>query len=187
VQRSGDQYGRRKLVKTQSQSPFSDSSMGLRDSHKCRHVRQGNGNTIYSIGYERRTLAEVIAVLQDLNVELLVDVRERPFSRRVDFRRSSIEAACSTAGIRYENWTDLGSTEAQRKRLIATRDYGEFRRRFRSFARRYRKTALDRLSEVAKNRSVALFCYERLHEECHRGVVADLVGARVDACVIAIS
>lgn len=89
--------------------------------------------------------------------------------------------------MRYESWTDLGSTGAQRRQLIETHDYVEFRHRFREFARRYRKAALDRLSVVAQKRTVALLCYERCHDQCHRSVVADLVAKRLDASVFAIT
>jgi uncharacterized protein (DUF488 family) len=150
-------------------------------------VREGNGVTVYTVGYERRLLPELIQVLRDIGVELLVDVRENPFSRRPDFRSSSLAAACTTAGLRYESWTELGSTEAQRTKLIETHDYSEFRRRFRKFASTRRKSALDRLADVANKQTVALLCYERSHDECHRSVVADLVAKRLDASVAAIT
>jgi len=186
VQRFGDQFARRRASNARALSAFGASCAAQQNSQICRCARKGNGRAIYTVGYEQRNLTELVAILRELKIELLVDVRDKPFSRRVDFRSPSIDAACREAGICYESWTDLGSTEAQRKRLIETRDYVQFGRRFRAFARRHRKAALDRLSGVAEKRTVALLCYERCHDECHRSVVADLVAKRLNTSVFAI-
>ena len=151
-----------------------------------RKVREGNGTTIFTIGYERRTGEGLVAELRDVGVDLLIDVRERPISRKADFRKAVLERLCDTVGLSYESWPRLGSTGHQRRQLRETGHLGEFRRRYRDFAQRGRHDVLDRLAEVAKQNTIALICYERVHEECHRSIVADLVADRIDATVVAI-
>ncbi len=153
---------------------------------RSKLVRNGNGVTIFSIGYEGRTGEELLAQLVAANVNVLVDVRERPTSRKADFRRSMLDQTCRLAGVRYEAWADLGSTGHQREQLRRSRDMGEFRRRFRDLARRRRSQVLDSLARLARRETVALLCYERVHEECHRSVVADLVADRIGATVVAL-
>ncbi|NNM88825.1 MAG: DUF488 family protein, partial [Phycisphaerae bacterium] len=43
----------------------------------------------------------------------------------------------------------------------------------------------EELAAEAKKKSTALLCYERLHEECHRGIVAELLADMLDAGIVA--
>lgn len=151
-----------------------------------RVVRSGNGIAVFTIGYERRDGDELIRCLHEAEVDLLVDVRERALSRKPDFRKNALQQRCQAAGLDYENWPRLGSTAHQRRQLWETGDFRTFARRYRDFARRRRADELDRLAAVARTRRIALLCYERDHEGCHRSIVADLIADRVDATIIAI-
>jgi len=152
-----------------------------------REVRSGSTGTIFTIGYERRSLEDLIAHLRDAGVTRLVDVRERPMSRKPDFRKNILAAACEQAGIAYESWPRLGSTAAQREKLKTTGDVSHFMSRFRDFARRGRRAELEALSHLAQREPIALLCYERAHDECHRAVVADLTAEQTDASIVAIA
>lgn len=153
---------------------------------RFRTVRSGNGSTLFTIGYERRDGEELVGLLLEAGVDILADVREKPLSRKPDFRRSALEARCEDAGIEYHGWPELGSPEDDRKRLRETGDIDAFRRQFRSYAKRHLTEPLDRLAKVANTRTVALLCYERSHDDCHRSDVADLIADRVNATIVAI-
>jgi uncharacterized protein (DUF488 family) len=163
------------------------SSDRLSKNGRQRIVRQGNGIRIFTIGYEQRNGEECIASLLEAGVDTLVDVRERPFSRKPDFRKAAIDDRCRAAGLAYESWPRLGSTAHQRKQLWETRDFRTFARRYRDFARRRRAAELDGLAGLAARKTIALICYERAHEECHRSIVADLLADRLDATIVAIT
>jgi uncharacterized protein (DUF488 family) len=156
------------------------------DHTRFRTVRRGNGVTVFTIGYEKRDADDLISALRDAGVEMLADVREKPMSRKPDFRGAALRRSCEQAGIAYEGWAQLGSTEDQRARLHATSDFTTFEREFRNFAVSQRCGELDRLAERASATSVALLCYERNHDECHRSVVADLLADRLDATIVAL-
>ena len=154
------------------------------DPYRC--VRSGNGTTLYTIGYERRTGEDLVSLLIDANVRCLADIRQKPTSRKPDFNEAALRARCTDAGIAYTLWTELGSTEHQRDRLRETGDMAVFRNRFRAHVRRHKGHALTRLAKLVRSEPTALLCYERQHEECHRAVVADLVAEALNATVIAL-
>lgn len=165
---------------------FGLTSEFVGESGLCRIVREGTGPTLFTIGYEKRDSEDLISSLVNVGIEVLIDVRERPISRVPDFRKNALEAACVNAGIKYESRPELGSTSHQRERLRESGDFSEFKRRFRDFARRGREAEIEDLANMISKTVVALICYERLHEECHRSILADLVADQVDAHVIAI-
>lgn len=185
--RSGETSARRRAGNAKALTAFGINDIEPWGGHTYRRVREGNGTTIYTVGYERRSGEELIGILRDFHVALLLDVRDNPISRKADFRASTLRTLCKNAGIVYESWTELGSTPAQRQKLRETRDYDDFRRRFRKFVRRHRGKPLERLANLVKSEKTALLCYERLHDECHRSVLADLVSDKVGATIVAIS
>jgi uncharacterized protein (DUF488 family) len=107
--------------------------------------------------------------------------RQVPFPATAALRRF-----CESAGIQYQPWPTLGSTAAQRARLKQTGDFPSFAKQFRAHAAKTMKSDLDRLAKSSQRIPTALLCYERLHEDCHRSVIAELIAERLDATVVAI-
>lgn len=149
-------------------------------------IRSGSAVTLYTVGYERRDSEDLISVLRDQGIKAIADIRERPISRKAEFRAEPLRLACNAVGIEYQSWPMLGSTIEQRDELQATGDFKRFAHRFRQHAAQTMKADLTRLSKSISRIPTALLCYERLHEDCHRSVVAELVAAYVDATILAI-
>lgn len=181
----GDRYSERRRANANALKAFGLAGESERDSI-YRDIRVGSGPTVFTIGYERRDSEDLVSRLLDAGVDILVDVRERPFSRKPDFRRGPLERACANAGIEYESWSSLGSTGHQREILRSSGDFGLFRKRFRELVRRSRMDDIEELAELAEVKSIALICYERCHEECHRSIVAEFVSEVCDASIVAI-
>ena len=186
MRRSGQTLAKRRAANAQALAAFGVDGNEGTEAHCFRCVRKGNGITLFTVGYERRSGDELIALLRQAGVECLVDVRDKPISRKPDFRPGALQDRCDRAKVRYESWPVLGSTDDQRRKLRETGNFKEFRSRFRAYAKRHKGKALDRLAKTAKTAKVALLCYERPHEECHRSVVADLVADRLGATIMAI-
>src|SRR5204863_1964643 len=76
--------------------------------------------TLYTIGYEKALLKDVLATLTEAGVARLIDVRDRPISRRPGFSKRQLTAAVDEAGIRYVGLRALGTPpegrEAGRRR-----------------------------------------------------------------------
>lgn len=182
----GEGFAKRRDANGAALSAFGMAQPQALAASSYREVRPGSGPVIFTIGYEKRDSDGLISCLRDAGVDVLVDVRERPFSRKVDFRRGPLQAACEQAGIEYEAWTALGSTGHQRDALRESGDFSVFRKRFRELVKRGRTEEIEALAELASNRQVALICYERCHDECHRSIVAEFVAALIDGAIVAI-
>ncbi len=76
--------------------------------------------TLFTIGYEKARLADVVATLTGAGVATLIDVRDRPISRRPGFSKRQLAAAVEAAGISYLHLQALGTPpegrEAGRRR-----------------------------------------------------------------------
>lgn len=129
---------------------------------------------IITIGYEGADLSDFLATLELLGVKTLLDIRELPISRRKGFAKTALREALHSVGIDYRHEPQLGSPKAVRHQLREDGDYDRF---FRDFGRHLKKQdAL--LASLASELSgtVALLCYERDHETCHRKAVASALG-----------
>src|SRR5215469_12718951 len=84
-----------------------------RDRARPRRDRQVPGGmtgpTLITIGYEKARLADVVTTLRAAGVATLIDVRDRPQSRRPGFSRRQLEAGLAEAGIRYVGLKALGT------------------------------------------------------------------------------
>ena len=156
------------------------------DTGLVKVVREAGPVTIYTIGYERRDGEGLMNALRDQGVRAIADVRERPMSRKPDFRATALRGYCEHAGIEYRSWSTLGSTVELREELQASGDFQKFAENFRSYAVKTMKSDLERLAQCVEITPTALLCYERLHEDCHRCVIADLVAEKINATVVAI-
>ncbi|MDQ3958201.1 MAG: DUF488 domain-containing protein [Actinomycetota bacterium] len=139
---------------------------------------------VFTVGHGTRTLDELVGVLRDGGVDLLVDVRRYPRSRRhPHFSKESLETALPPAGIDYD-WRgeELGGrrsgTSETPSRHPAWRNDS-----FRAYAdhmdTRAFRDALARLeSDAAAGRAAAVMCAETLWWRCHRRLIADALVVR---------
>src|SRR5882724_13047944 len=64
---------------------------------------------LYTIGYEKALVKDVLATLTEAGVATLIDVRDRPISRRPGFSKRQLAAAIEEAGMRYVHLRALGT------------------------------------------------------------------------------
>ena len=139
--------------------------------------------TIFTIGHGTRSVDEFVAVLEKAAIELLVDVRRFPGSRRhPHFARAAMEAWLQERGISYD-WRGetLGgrrsSPKGRASRHPAWKVDG-----FRAYAYHMDtdefRAELVRLEEDAEDRRVAIMCAETLWWKCHRRLIADALAVR---------
>jgi uncharacterized protein (DUF488 family) len=118
-------------------------------------------------------LNEVIAALRDAKVEIVLDVRELPNSRRAGFSRRQLEAGLAEAGIGYRHFKALGTPKAGRD---ASRrgDKATMRAIFgEKLAQPESQLALQEAAEIASGKRACLLCLEHDWRGCHRAIVAD--------------
>ncbi|MET0182737.1 MAG: DUF488 domain-containing protein [Caulobacterales bacterium] len=127
---------------------------------------------LFTIGYERASLAEVIDALQEQRIELLIDVRELPNSRRAGFSRRQLEAGLSEAGLAYRHLKALGTPKAGRD-AAKRGDTETMAQIFEAkLATPESQLALRDAGALAQEKRVCLLCLEHDHTHCHRAIVA---------------
>jgi uncharacterized protein (DUF488 family) len=129
--------------------------------------------TILTVGYEKREITEYVLQLTNANIEVLVDVRDRPLSRKKGFSKRSLSQAVEAAGIKYVHVQALGDPKPGRDAARAGH-YGLFHQIFSKHMQTHE--AQNALAELAKDTSglkICLTCFERDHTCCHRSIVAE--------------
>lgn len=124
-----------------------------------------------SVGYEGRSLDELLDVLDRAGVEVLIDVRENPQSRKPGFSRVRLKSALEPAGIEYRHEPLLGNPKTNRDGFRS--GDRSARRRFAARLDNGSREAFDEVIGLARDRVVALLCFERTHEECHRSAIME--------------
>lgn len=132
---------------------------------------------LLTIGYEGCTIDGVLAALKAAGVELLVDVRAVPLSRKPGFSKRQLAAGLDEAGIRYLHLQGLGTPKPGRDAARA----GHPERMaviFREHMRSDRAQAeLAQAMLFTRECRACLLCFERDHRQCHRHIVAAMITA----------
>jgi len=129
---------------------------------------------IISIGYQRRNIDELITILKVYNVKKVIDVREMPTSRRVDFRKNVLKSHLSTAGIQYQHVKDAGNPYRK-----AQGGFEHCMGLYSSYLASH-PAVIKQISAELSEDTVAIFCYEREHNKCHRSVLIEMLAAVTD-------
>ena len=127
---------------------------------------------LFTVGYEGRSLDELIDELVGAGVERLVDVRELPLSRRRGFSKTALSEALREAGIEYLHVRALGNPKANRERYWAG-DVEGGAAVYRQHLNNGSRSALVELAESLGDDPLCLLCFERNHAECHRDVIVE--------------
>jgi uncharacterized protein (DUF488 family) len=138
---------------------------------------------VFTIGHSTRSLAELVDLLQESEIELLVDVRSVPRSRtNPQFNVDALPAPLAAAGIAYRHLRALGGLRGRRKDAGPSPNALWRNDAFRNYAD-YAQTeafgaGLDELLALARERRSAVMCAEAVWWRCHRRIIADHLLAR---------
>jgi uncharacterized protein (DUF488 family) len=136
------------------------------------------GRTLYTIGYEKALLKDVVATLAAAGVATLLDVRDRPISRRPGFSKRQLAAAIEEAEMRYFHLQALG-TPPEGRAANRRREWDRFWAIVEEkLARPEAELMLQQASEIARAAPSCLLCYEADWRICHRQRVAEILAQR---------
>ena len=134
--------------------------------------------TLYTIGYEKARLADVVMTLQQAAVATLIDVRDRPISRRPGFSKRQLAASLEEGGIRYVGLRALG-TPPEGREAGRQREWDRFWQIVEEkLATAEAELALAEAADIARAAPSCLLCYEADWRGCHRRRVAEMLSAR---------
>lgn len=137
-----------------------------------------NAPQLFTIGYEGRSVDDLIRRLREAGIDRVVDVRELPLSRRRGFSKTTLGEALEDAGIAYEHIRALGNPKPLRDRYKAG-DVDGGSRAYRAHLHNGSYPALVELADSLDHSSTCLLCFESDHSTCHRAVIAGAVAERL--------
>lgn len=121
---------------------------------------------VLTVGYGKRSIEELVSLLQQEHVEFLIDLRSKPVSRfNPSFSQDALSHVVRKAGIRY---VFMGDSLGGRPPDPTCYEHGHVvydRVREKQF---YQAGIERLLSASAQGRRVCLLCSESKPEECHR-------------------
>jgi uncharacterized protein (DUF488 family) len=133
--------------------------------------------TIWTVGHSTRTAGEFVAVLNARRIELVVDVRRFPGSRRLpQFDSAPLEQTLAANGIAYRWIESLGGRRRGAPRSLNT---GWTHPAFRAYADHIETEefaeGLFELLILDGAVRTAIMCAEVLWWRCHRRLIADVL------------
>jgi len=137
-----------------------------------------NGKLLCTIGYEKALLKNVLGALAGAGVATLIDVRDRPISRRPGFSKRQLAAAIEDAGMRYVHLKALG-TPPEGRLANRRREWDRFWHIVEEkLARPEAELDLRQAADIANAAPSCLLCYEADWRICHRRRIAEILAER---------
>jgi uncharacterized protein (DUF488 family) len=127
---------------------------------------------LFTVGYEGRSIDELVDALHVAGVQRLIDVRELPLSRRRGFSKTALGDVLRRAGILYVHVKALGNPKPNRERYWAG-DIEGGAAVYRAHLNNGSRSALIELAESLGDHPACLLCFERDHTVCHRDVIVE--------------
>ena len=135
--------------------------------------------TIWTIGHSTRSFDELVEMLHSFQIEMLVDIRSYPGSRRYPhFNKEALEISLPENNIQYIHLKKLGGRRKVNPdsknttwRHIAFRGYADYME-----TDDFEK-GIEELEVIAEKKRTAYMCSEAVWWRCHRSMVSDYLKA----------
>ncbi|MBS1537154.1 MAG: DUF488 domain-containing protein [Bacteroidetes bacterium] len=150
------------------------------DSKQFSKVQQNkpvnNDCTLFTIGYEGKSVEQYVNLLIQQDVKLLCDVRKNPISMKYGFSKSQLKMIVEGVGIRYEHFPELGIESQKRQELNSMNDYEVLFEDYRQNTLPFKKKEVNAVYEEFRSaKRIALTCFEKEAECCHRNSLANTI------------
>lgn len=137
---------------------------------------------LVGVGYEGIDLETMVSRLKLHGVGALVDVRLNAISRKKGFSKTALRTALEQGGIRYMHFPQLGNVKENRAGYaqLGTSLGNKAREVFRAkLGEEQAQHAIEQIVEISQTQTVALFCYEKNDQNCHREQVMQAINSHV--------
>ncbi len=138
---------------------------------------------LYTLGYEGSAIEDFVAALKRAKIELVVDVRALPLSRKPSFSKKALAKTLEKEGIGYAHRVALGTPKPIRARYKRDGDFAALRVAFEKYLA-HQELALAELVDLVKGKRACLVCFEADPALCHRSIVAEEARKRGAAKVV---
>jgi uncharacterized protein (DUF488 family) len=117
-------------------------------------------HTIFTIGHSTRSLEEFINILKFYRIELVVDVRRFPSSKKFPwFNKENLEKELNKEKIEYIHYPELGGYRKEGYEVFSKSE--EFEK------------AINELIEIINNKISIILCAEWNPMKCHRLYISE--------------
>ena len=130
---------------------------------------------IYTAGYEGRSIDAFLNNLLKKNIEVVIDVRANPVSRKYGFSGSQFRQLSGKLGIEYRHVPCLGIPSSARAGLGSFASYQHLLDRYEDRVLPEHLDKIDEVGALMKRRSSVLVCVEKDVRCCHRSRLAEAV------------
>lgn len=128
---------------------------------------------VSTIGYEGAEIGDFISILEYTGIDVLIDVRDVPSSRKRGFSKNALRSAIEGAGMSYVHLKVLGDPKPGRE-AARNGEFTKFRKIFcEHISNEEARSAIRELVQQAKGKKICLMCFERDHKECHRSILIE--------------
>lgn len=129
--------------------------------------------SIFTIGYEGRSLDAFLNALIANNIKTLVDIRNNPVSMKYGFTGRSLKHYVEETGIKYISIPELGIESRHRKNLDNQEDYINLFKIYENEILPQRNDKMALLENlIMQEKRIALMCFEKDEQMCHRGIAS---------------
>lgn len=128
-----------------------------------------NDFTLFSIGYEGKTVEHFTNQLIMEDIKVLCDIRKNALSMKYGFSKKQLQNVLENAGIKYIHIPALGIESGKRRQLNSKEDYENLFRNYELNTIPQRDAEISELYKLfIENKRIALMCFEADHNFCHR-------------------
>jgi len=141
--------------------------------------------TLYTIGYQGRSLADLLGLLQSAGVDAVIDVRLRNTSHLAGFtKRDDLAFLLQQGfGIAYEHHLELAPTPEILDAYRPDHDWQRYTQGFELLLAE-RQSELVGRDVLGRFHAPCLLCSERLPEQCHRRLIAECWAGHIPECTL---
>lgn len=127
--------------------------------------------TLFTIGYEHKSIDKYLHQLIENNIHTLIDVRANSYSMKREFIGKNLAHQCNFLGIEYLHMPEVGIPTEYRKKSTSKAEL------FKIYKEDLLPQHKGRIGEMIKlldeRKRVALTCFEASYGECHRNILAE--------------
>ena len=145
---------------------------------RVRSHRSSTALPFFTIGHSTRSVEEFVALLNEAEVRLVVDVRTVPRSRiNPQYNSDALSKSLSEFQIGYEHIASLGGLRGRRREVQTDVNAFWQNQRFHNYADYAMcedfRAGLAKLSRLGHATRCAVMCAEAVWWRCHRRIITD--------------
>lgn len=137
---------------------------------------------VYTVGYEGKASTEFIRTLKQTRIEQVLDVREKPVSRKPGFSKSALDKSLKNAGMSYIHLGELGSPTPVRHEYQRQGDFDKFAKKYETHLAGQAQQ-LTVLAALAETKRSVVMCFEHDWNACHRSILSRILEKKGFKCV----